>query len=89
MSNLELLLNENKGKILQFENWYIQHSHLYYKYNKNIYSILEILGDDEITFFMSNGLTFELKLINNIIQFRGMSVHGKSISIEYETYQWS
>ncbi len=37
---------------------------------------------------MSNGLTFELKLKNNVIIFTGMSVHGKAISIEYETYIW-
>lgn len=87
MSKLELLLKENKGKIMEFGEWRLIDSHLRYKHD-NIYTIITMLGNDEITYFMNNGLTFELKLENNIIIFTGMSVRGKPISIEYETYSW-
>lgn len=87
MSKLELLLKENKGKIMEFGAWRIIDSHLRYKHD-NIYTIITMLGNEEMTFFMSNGLTFELKLENNIIIFTGMSVRGKPIEIEYETYSW-
>ena len=89
MSKLELLIKEkeNIDKKLEFGPWFIQRQHLYYKHDYNIYTILPMYGDMEITFFMSNGLTFELKLVNDKIIFTGMSVNAKPISIEYE-YKW-
>lgn len=88
MSKLELLLKGNTNKTLEFGVWQIRGQHMYYKHDKDIYSILPMLGNDEITFYMSNGLTFEVKLVNNIIIFTGMSVHGKPISVEYDKYKW-
>ena len=88
MSKLELLLKENTGKTLEFGVWHMKGQYLFYKHDKDIYSIMPMLGLDEITFYMSNGLTFEIKLVNDIIRLTAMSVHGKPISVEYDKYKW-
>lgn len=88
MSALELLLKENT-KTLAFGQWLLKKGpFLTYKYDTNIYSILAMLGDKEITFYMSNGLIFEVQFVNNIIIFSGQSVHNKAISLDYPSYEW-
>lgn len=87
MSTLELMLKENPGKRLEFGPWYLKSTYLFYKHDTAIYSILPMLGQKEITFFMSNGLTFELKIENDKILFMAMSVSGKPISVDYD-YKW-
>ncbi len=88
MSQLELLLNENKGKILEFGIWQIKGHHLFYKNDNTIHSIMSMLGNEEITFFMNNGLTFEIQLTNHVLVFYAMSVRGKPISVNYTECQW-
>jgi len=88
MSKLELLLKENPGKTLEFGIWQIKGQHLFYKRDRDIYSIMPMLGNDEMTFFMSNGLTFEVKLVNGVIKFTGMSVRGDPISVDYDDYKF-
>lgn len=88
--SLELLLKENQGKVLEFGVWYIKGHHLFYKPDTTIHSITSMLGTEEITFFMNNGLTFEAKMDNDRIVFSAMSVHGKSIWVSYlpTEYHW-
>lgn len=87
MSALELLLNENKHKTLTFGSFLLKgNNYLKYKHD-DIYSILTMLGDQEITYYMSNGLIFELKLINNVIRLTAQSVDNKPNWVEYE-YAW-
>ncbi len=49
MSELELLLKQNKGKIMEFGIWQLRDSHFCYKHD-NIYTIITMLGNEEMTF---------------------------------------
>ncbi len=81
MSKLELLLKKNNDKILKFDTWTIYNNKLKHCHY-DIYSFMVLLGDDEMTFYMNNGLIFELTLNNNLINLRAMSVNRKTNSYD-------
>jgi hypothetical protein len=80
MNPLENLLNQH---CIAFDTWQVINHRLSHQYQE-IYSFYSVIGDDEITFYMMNGLIIELQLINNEILMKLPSLSGTPNKIMFK-----